>query len=542
MSCYALVTHGSFLGFAAAVTCTAAINALLIFLKKEHAAAIVLVLMLTVLIGYRSVLIRSTLNASFLPLALLVAAFLTGPVFMTTLFAAQLGFVVTCAFLGVFSWTQAQDPVTGLYYANTVTVLLPNLVITYLVALVVSKVLIGAIEKEARQTELLRKTQERLVAEERLASARILAGGIAHDFNNILVSLIGNLDLMKNDLDEADIHTVLLEDAQAAAERARDLTRQLLMLSKGTPQGTSMLSAAELIRETAIMTLRGSKCRAEFDIAADLWPIEADATQIAQIIQNLTLNASEAMPQGGVVSLEAKNRVRDAEPHRGLAAGPYIEISVRDQGTGIAPEHIGKIFEPFFSTKERGTGLGLSICYSVVSNHHGGIDCHSDPGAGATFTVYLPARPDLRPQPRCPEGATSSAERTGRVLVMDDDHGVQFLLRRMLEHLGYVVDLVDDGLGAERAYATALQRGEPYRFVIMDLTIPGGIGGEEALPLLRRLDPNVRAIVSSGYSTDLVPGTYLTKGFRALLRKPYTLSEVARAVDEACLPPPPTAS
>lgn len=539
MAAYALLSRGSFLLFAVAVGSVATLSALLIRLKKEELAAVLLVLMLTALIGYRSVLIRSTLNASFLPLVLMVAAFLTSPLFTTILFGLQLAFVVVCALLGVFSWNQVRDPETGLYFADTVTVLLPLLIIMYLVAMVVAKVLIGAIRKEAEQSELLRKTQERLVAQERLASARILAGGIAHDFNNILVALIGNLDLIKNDLPANAPHRALLEDAQAAAARARDLTGQLLMLSKGSPQGTSLLSAAELIRDTAVMALRGSKCRAEFELAADLWPIEADPTQIAQLIQNLALNASEASPQGGVVSFGAENRVLPAEPGRGLAAGPYLQIWVRDQGSGVAPENLGKIFDPFFSTKEGGTGLGLSICYSVASNHHGSIDCRSAPGRGTTFTVLLPARPDLRLEAPRPDAARGVPSHTGRALVMDDDPGVQRLLGRMLERLGYQVDLAGGGLEAERAYAAALQRGEPYSFVILDLTIPGGIGGEEALALLRRADPQVRAVVSSGYSSDLLPGTYLAMGFRAVLRKPYTLAEVARAVEDACRPPEP---
>jgi signal transduction histidine kinase len=400
MAAYALLTGSSFLAFAIAVGSIGTIALILIALKREQAASILLLSMLTVFIGYRSALIHSTLNASFLSLVLLVAAFLTTPIFTTVLFAVQMGFVVVCSFLGIFTWIQARDPVTGLYFANTVTTLIPLLVVVYLVAFLVSKVLIGAMQKEAEQTELLRKAQERLIAEARLSSARILAGGIAHDFNNILVSMIGNLDLLKEDLNPTDPRRSLLDDALAASNRARELTGQLLMLSKGSPTGIVLASLSALIRDTARMALSGSRSRPEFDLADDLWLVEADLTQISQLIQNLALNASEATPQGGVVTFRAANRTLDEKTAGDLAPGPYVAISVQDTGAGIPPENMQRIFDPFFSTKEGGTGLGLSICYSVANNHHGRIDVCSTLGAGTTFTVSLPARPDAPPEPR----------------------------------------------------------------------------------------------------------------------------------------------
>jgi signal transduction histidine kinase/ActR/RegA family two-component response regulator len=538
MTAYALLTGGTFLAFSISVGVVGALSFLLIVLKQEQAAAILLLCMLTVLIGYRSVSIRSTLNASLFSVTLLVAAFITTPAFATVLFSLQMAFIVVCSFLGVFTWTQQQDPATGLYFANTVTTLVPLLIIVYLVAFLVSKVLIGAMEKEAKQTQLLKKAQERLIAEARLASARILAGGIAHDFNNILVSLLGNLDLLKEELSPTDPRRAFVDEALSASNRARELTRQLLMLSKGNPAGKSLASLSPLIRDTARMTLSGSRSRAEFDLAEDLWPVEADLTQISQLIQNLALNASEAMPRGGVVTFRASNQMLEKEQSIDLPPGPYVVISVQDEGEGIPAENLQHIFDPFFSTKEGGTGLGLSICYSVASNHHGRIDVASTPGERTTFTVRLPARPGARVLPREMQETQELPNQARRVLVMDDDQGVQKLLRQMLERLGFQADVVFDGREAERAFTAALERSEPYAFVIMDLTIPGGVGGEEALALLRRLDPKVRAIVSSGYSSQLVAGSYQAKGFRAVLSKPYTLAELSRAVEAAFGPDP----
>ena len=536
MTVYALLTHGSFLAFAAGVGAIGTLSLVLIALKREQAAAILLLCMLTVLIGYRSAIIRSALNASLFAVVLLVAAFVTTPLFATILFGLQMAFVAAGSFLGIFSWTQQRDPVTGLYLANTITTLVPLLVIVYIVTFLVSKVLIGAMEKEAEQARLLRKAQERLVTDARLASARILAGGIAHDFNNILVSLLGNLDLLKGDLAPADHRHRYVDDALSASNRARELTRQLLMLSKGSPTGMSLVALSPLIRDTARMAMSGSRSRAELYLAEDLWPVEADQSQIAQLIQNLALNACEAMPRGGVVTFHASNTVIDDEQPTDLPPGPYVVIRVKDTGVGIPEETLAKIFEPFFSTKEGGTGLGLSVCYSVASNHHGRIDVSSTPGEGTTFTVLLPARPGAKLS--CPEtgDADRAPVRTGRVLVMDDDAGVQDLLKRMLVRLGFQADIVNDGLQAREAYAAALASSDPYALVIMDLTIPGGIGGEEALELLRRVDPDVRAIVSSGYSSQLPGGTYQAKGFRAVLHKPYTLAELRSAVDAACDP------
>jgi signal transduction histidine kinase/CheY-like chemotaxis protein len=531
MVVYALLTRGSFAYFALAVGLLATAGAILNRFRREGLAAALLLIGLTLLVGYRAVAIRSAMNASFFVLILLVAALLTDPRTTTMLFAAQFGYIIVCASLGIFSWSQTRDAATGLYYANTVTVLVPTLIVVYLVAYVISKILIGAVEEQTRQADLLRKTQEHLVAHERLASARILAGGIAHDFNNILVTLSGSLDLLRIDLGTADPRMRLVEEAQLAVTRARDLISQLLMLSKGTPPGKSLISVATVVRETVEMTLRGTSSRAELDLAADLWPIEADLTQIAQVLQNLVLNAAEAMPRGGTVRVAARNREIDPKDSDTLKRGPYVLISITDHGIGIPPNIIRRVFDPFYSTKDGGTGLGLSICYSVVGNHHGCIEVSSVPASGTTFDVYLPARPGARLESRPRMEPRGARERSGRVLVVDDDRAVQTILVRMLERLGFRADAASEGVEGARMYKAALERGQPYTFAIIDLTIPGGIGGIDALSLLREYDPDVRAVVSSGYSSELLEESYEEKGFRAVLKKPYTLAEVARVAD-----------
>ena len=528
MSLVGLLTGGSYWPFALSGTIIS-LAAYFIYTRKQSELILYLLLLAYMfLVMHRSAAIKSAMNAMLLVIILPVAAILTNPRYTTVLFILDLAFVVVTASTGVLSWTQAKDPETGLYYANTVTVLLPLLVISYAVSLVISRVLINTINRQVDQYRLLQKTWDRLLVQEKLSSLRLLAGGIAHDFNNILTAIIGNINLLQHGPGDAAENRVYLSEAAKAATNARKLTSQLLMLSRDMAPVKEAALIGELITETARFTLRGSKCKPEFRLVPDLWPIEADVVQISQVVQNLILNASQAMPGGGTITLEARNQLIRKEDHLPLPGGDYILIEVSDQGTGIDPENLSKIFDPFFTTKSEGTGLGLSVCYSIVHNHGGHISVYSEAGRGSKFSVYLPAAPGAAIATTQPEVQLES--RSGRVLVMDDDQGVQNILTQMLTMLGFDADVAANGDKAVLKYREAAGAGRPYRFVILDLTIAGGKGGIEALQEIRAINQGAKAIVSSGYSSALLNGDLKDHGFDAVLAKPYTLEELSRVV------------
>jgi signal transduction histidine kinase/ActR/RegA family two-component response regulator len=357
----------------------------------------------------------------------------------------------------------------------------------------------------------------------KLESTGILAGGIAHDFNNLLAGLLMNLEMAQSSQSSAQDVAVSLLEARHAVLAAKVLTQQLITFSRG---GSSVRQATDLgavLREAVPLALSGSNVRSEITLAADLWRVEVDVGQIGQAIRNLVLNAREAMPSGGLVSLRAENLV--LSPGRGpaLPPGDYVEIRVADQGCGIAPDVLPKIFDPYFSTKLRGTqkgmGLGLTICHSVVQKHAGAITVESTLAAGTTFHVLLPASRQLLTQADTVRPETG--QRQGRILVMDDEQVVRTNLGRVLKQMGYQPELAADGETAVELYAQAKQGGRCFDAAILDLTVRGAMGGREAVRALRALDPEVRAVVMSGHSDDEVMQEYSQYGFKGALTKPF---------------------
>ena len=271
--------------------------------------------------------------------------------------------------------------------------------------------------------------------------------------------------------------------------------------------------------------------RCEYAIAEGLWRAEVDTGQISQVVQNLVINAYQAMPTGGTLRIGAQNVTLGADAGPPLEAGSYVEISVADQGVGIPPAHLQRIFDPYFSTKQRGSGLGLATVHSIIENHEGHILAESEMGVGTTFTIYLPAQPEAAAAPAAVEASPTTGQ--GRILVVDDDEALLVTSRRMLEYLGYEVDTVGDGNEALDAYRVARDEGRPFAAVIFDLTIPGGMGGQEAIGRLLELDAGARAIASSGYSTDPIMSDYGQYGFRGVVVKPYDIKELGRVLDQA---------
>ncbi len=379
-----------------------------------------------------------------------------------------------------------------------------------------------------------RRMEEDVLRNEKLKSVGVLAGGIAHDFNNILAAILGNISLVRLHL-EQDGHGAesdqLLDNAEKATIRARNLTQQLLTFSKGGEPVRRVESIEGVIRESADFILSGSRTRCRYTIGEDLWPVNIDSGQMSQVIQNIVINALHAMPEGGLLEIRCVNHVH-AEPHRfPLAPGRYVRIDIRDEGCGIPEELRDKVFDAYFTTKDEGSGLGLALTHSIISKHQGHITFQSGDW-GTCFTIMLPAVPadDAEADPAPRDSLESGAG--AKILVMDDEQMVRDIARDMLRYLGHDVETAADGREALEIYAGCKLSETPVDIVIMDLTIPGGMGGRETIDRLREIDPDVRAIVSSGYSNDPVMAEYEKHGFVAMINKPFQLRELADTVRE----------
>ncbi len=373
-----------------------------------------------------------------------------------------------------------------------------------------------------------KRLEEEQAKAEKLESIGVLAGGIAHDFNNLLTGMLGNISAAKLDMTPGDLIYRRLADAEKAAIRAKRLTQQLVTLASGGAPVKKIVSLTELIRDSTDFALRGSNVRCELHLPDDLWWAELDEGQIAQVLHNLIINAGQAMPQGGRIQVRAANLQSTAQTGIPLAHGDYVRVSVIDHGVGISEEHLPKIFDPYFTTKKAGSGLGLATSYSIVKNHSGHMTVESKLGHGATFHIYLPASP---------EGHAFRAEQepvrpddTGRILVMDDEEIIRDLAADLLTAMGYDVEVAGDGRHAVELYRQAKDSGRPFDVVIMDLTIPGGLGGKDAIQEMREIDPSVKGIVSSGYSDDPVMADFRNYGFSEVIAKPYGIQELSDVV------------
>ena len=375
------------------------------------------------------------------------------------------------------------------------------------------------------QFEHDRLEQERLRAA-KLESIGTLAGGIAHDFNNLLTGIMGNIGLVKSITDSTKPDYEMLEEAEKAAMRASDLTQQLLTFARGGKPIKKSVQIADIIKESATFALRGSKAKLELKIPDDLWLIEADESQISQVINNLVINADEAMPTGGTVKITAENVTQKSSANQILPDGNYVHIDIADTGIGMSKEHIERIFEPYFTTKQRGSGLGLTSAYSIVKNHGGIIFADSIPNKGSTFNVYLLATKKPVTKGGKIMSTKTAGQAGGKILVMDDEEIIRKMLKNMLSLAGYTIELSADGDEALKKYQQAKKEGGPFDAVIMDLTIPGGMGGKDAVQKLLEIDPNAVAIVSSGYATDPIMSDYKAYGFKAVIAKPYSVRQL----------------
>ncbi len=373
-----------------------------------------------------------------------------------------------------------------------------------------------------------KREEDELLKLEKLESIGVLAGGIAHDFNNVLTVIGGNISFAKLFCVPEDMCYKRLCEAERAGNRARQLTQRLLTFSKGGSPVKKSVSVTEIIQDSCSFTLWGSNVRCEFSIPEGIRAADVDEVQIGQVIGNLILNADQAMADGGIIRVAALNI--DVSPGDGLplSQGPYIRISVKDHGKGIPREILPKVFDPYFTTKSEGSGLGLATAYSIVKSHGGLITVESEPDAGTTFHVYLPAA--ARPPAENRDVEEKVPRGYGRILLMDDEEAIRNLAGELLGMLGYEVVTAQDGAAAIDLFRSAEQSLNPFDAVILDMTVPGGMGGKEAIKQLIEIDPEVKAIVSSGYSNDPVMAHYEDHGFSGMVAKPYTARDLSNTL------------
>ena len=375
-----------------------------------------------------------------------------------------------------------------------------------------------------------RKMEYELQKAHKLESLGILASGIAHDFNNVITGIMGNISLALIHLSPNDQIFRYLTNAEKAVNQAKDLAQQLLTFSKGGAPLKNITSIIDLIKNASSIVLRGSNVKYELQAPDDLLSVRIDQGQISQVINNLIINADQAMPEGGIIKIKSENIQIKKNQDFPLPSGKYIKISIKDQGTGIPEEYLNKIFDPFFTSKQNGNGLGLTICYSIIKKHNGYITVESKIGHGTTFYIYLPSFQDKMIETIKVEKNISTGKE--KILVMDDEKIVRDVIISMLKHLGYNANGSEDGNEAIMLYKKAMKANSPFDIVIMDLTIPGKMGGKKAVKKLLEIDPSARVIVSSGYSNDPIMANYKQYGFKGFITKPYKIEELSEILHE----------
>jgi len=372
--------------------------------------------------------------------------------------------------------------------------------------------------------------EDELLKAQKLESIALLAGGIAHDYNNVLTSIMGNISLAKLLTQPGDRIYERLEAAEQASVRARNMTKRLITFARGGAPVKRPVCVDKVVHEAAELALSGSRCSCEYQIPEDVWQIEVDEGQVCQALGNIIINADQQMPDGGNILVSCENVQIETDELLPLEQGRYVRIDVEDHGAGIPEECLRKVFDPYFTTRESGKGLGLTLAYSVAKRHAGHIAVKSRIGEGAVFSIYLPASQSAVLADKSVDAALIAG--AGRLLIMDDEEIVRVVLSEMLTHLGYEAACSSNGSEAIEMYASAAESGSPFDAVIMDLTIPGGMGGKEAVKRLREVYPQAKVIVSSGYSNDPVMAEYRDYGFCGVVLKPYQVAELSGVLKE----------
>ena len=394
------------------------------------------------------------------------------------------------------------------------------------------------VTERKKMEEEKQRLEAQLVRSQKIEAVGTLAGGIAHDFNNFLTSVLGNIALAKDPKTSSQSRVEFLTKAEQVTLRAKGLTQQLLTFAKGGEPIKQLTSLDVVIKESSSFALSGSAVACEYIFSPDLWPTDVDPGQITQVVHNLVMNAVQAMPNGGTMTIQAENfllNTKTIDRRIPLPPGPYLKVSLRDQGCGISEEHLSQIFDPYFTTKSDGHGLGLASAYSIMKKHGGLIMVDSKLEVGTEFTLIFPASPDAQvPSTR---ETIQQRQGSGYILVMDDDEHIRMIAGELLTRCGYQYELAKDGYEAITLYRKAMKSGQSFSAVILDLTVPGNIGGKETLRRLRAIDPEAKIIVSSGYSNDPVMANYEIHGIQGVVPKPYSIEELSQVVYRVVMEP-----
>lgn len=377
-----------------------------------------------------------------------------------------------------------------------------------------------------------KKAENELLKVKKLESLGVLAGGIAHDFNNILTGILGNIELAAIKIDKTSEAHHLLNEAKKASIRAKDLTQQLLTFSKGGDPVKKTSSISKVITDSANFVLHGSSAVCQFNIPYDLWKVDFDSGQISQVIQNIIINSSDAMSASGVIEVTCKNIIDANDVELSLPQQNFVEIDITDSGSGIPVEILDKIFDPFFSTKTDGSGLGLAICNSIIKKHDGYITVKSEINNGTTFSIFLPASISIEDNSVVTKEDSKINVTEAKIMIMDDELIIREITKQILTVFGHKVLLAENGTEAVDTYKKHLNIDQPIDIIIMDLTIPGGMGGKEAVSEILKINPKAKVIVSSGYSNDPVMANYKEYGFTASIAKPFQIEKMNKLIND----------
>jgi two-component system, cell cycle sensor histidine kinase and response regulator CckA len=376
-----------------------------------------------------------------------------------------------------------------------------------------------------------KRIEKELLKVQKLESLGVLAGGIAHDFNNILASILGNIELVELETKLTDQTYACLEEAKKASLRAKQLTQQLLTFARGGEPVKHPVSIGTLITNSANFVMHGSSVICKYNIPEDLWQAYIDPGQISQVVHNITLNAVHAMPEGGLIEVSCENYF-DHRKELSIPESKYIKIIIADSGIGIPASSIDKIFDPYFSSKQFGSGLGLAICHSIISKHGGHISVKSISNKGTVFTIYLPATKKTVQEVLPSQPAISKTEQKRTIMVMDDEPMVRNMMKRILSHYGHEVLLVENGHQAIALYNEYFINNRLIDLIIMDLTIPGGMGGKDTIPEILKINRDAKVIVASGYSNNSVLANYKDYGFAGSIVKPFQTEELHKLINK----------
>jgi signal transduction histidine kinase/ActR/RegA family two-component response regulator len=379
-----------------------------------------------------------------------------------------------------------------------------------------------------------RQTETELIKTINLESIGTLAGGIAHDFNNLLMAVTGYISLAKTRLHPEDKAYALLSEAERISFLGKDLTQQLITFSKDGEPVKKVISFHKLIKETAETALSGSNIKCKYTLPENLYQVEGNDAQIRQVISNIIVNAKEAMPRGGTITVRAANIFVKPVDKIPLPEGDFIKISIEDKGIGISEENLFRIFDPYYTTKilgvQRGIGLGLAVVYSILKRHNGCVMVDSTRHAGSTFHLYFPA---YKKESKIRSIYKNALQNTkGKILFMDDEQVIRDVAEQIIRGIGYEPVMASHGIEAIELYRREKESGERFEAVILDLTVKNGMGGKETLKELINIDPDIKAIISSGYTDDPVIGKFHDYGFIGAITKPYKAKELKELLEK----------